>query len=139
MAVRNIKVVIFDNCNSDPSTAACVGREGDSTTEKVRLSTSEGTGEVPRARREDRLRQRVLVWSDVHMMSVQKLWEVIPEGFVLMDSTFSSRPHSTGCLWKTSAACGYMASAPVLKRLIAWLPMLLDKRTDVRCRWCAIL
>ena len=63
--------------------------------------------------------------SDKHMMTVQKLWELIPEGFVLIDSDVLIKDDFDFMFMPDECCCGYIhkSSGPMqIERLV---PMLL--------------
>ena len=63
--------------------------------------------------------------SDVHMISVQKLWELVPEGFVLMDSDILIKDNFDWMFMEDQCCCGYVStcSGPFAYKRLA--PMLL--------------
>lgn len=48
--------------------------------------------------------------SDKHMMSVQKMWELVPDGFVLMDSDVLIRKSIDFMFMEDRCACGYVST-----------------------------
>ena len=61
--------------------------------------------------------------SDVHMISVQKLWELVPEGFVLMDSDILIKDNFDWMFMEDQCCCGYV-SYFTAKRIPRLLPLL---------------
>jgi hypothetical protein len=64
--------------------------------------------------------------SDKHMMSVQKLWELLPDGFVLMDSDVLIKENIDWIFWKGECCCGYVSnmtarSIPRLMPMLLWI------------------
>lgn len=65
--------------------------------------------------------------SDKHMMSVQKLWELIPEGFVLMDSDVLIAKDIDWMFMEEQCCCGYISTSsgpwatPRLAPMLLWI------------------
>jgi len=62
--------------------------------------------------------------SDKHMMSVQKLWDLIPDGFVLMDSDVLIKENIDWIFMTWECCCGYI-STKTAKGIPRLMPMLL--------------
>lgn len=62
--------------------------------------------------------------SDKHMMSVQKLWELIPDGFVLMDSDILIKENIDWMFMPDQCCCGYISNKTA-KGIPRLMPMLL--------------
>ena len=83
---EDYKVFIFDNSDARPFTKKMKGvrvfnnRQGQIIDFKAELA------KFPNKSEEAGCAKGCWFGSDVHMMSVQKLWELVPEGFVLLDS-----------------------------------------------------
>lgn len=63
--------------------------------------------------------------SDKHMMSVQKLWELIPDGFLLLDSDILIRRSVDHMFMEDECAAGYISHCSGPKRRERFLPMIL--------------
>ena len=61
--------------------------------------------------------------SDVHMMSVQKMWELVPEGFILMDSDILIKAPFDWMFMEDQCCCGYISNVTA-KRIPRLLPLL---------------
>ena len=62
--------------------------------------------------------------SDKHMISVQKLWELIPDGFVLMDSDILVKENIDWMFMEDQCCCGYISNKTA-KGIPRLMPMLL--------------
>lgn len=63
--------------------------------------------------------------SDKHMMSVQKLWELIPDGFILMDSDILIRQPFDFMFMENECVCGHISYCNGPDRIPRLAPMLL--------------
>ena len=63
--------------------------------------------------------------SDKHMMTVQKLWELIPEGFMLMDSDILVKQSFDWMFMPDQCTCGYIGQCSGPRRIDRLVPMLL--------------
>ncbi len=63
--------------------------------------------------------------SDKHMMSVQKLWELIPDGFLLLDSDILIRRSVDHMFMEDECVAGYISKCSGPKRIERLAPMLL--------------
>lgn len=63
--------------------------------------------------------------SDKHMMTVQKLWELIPEGFMLMDSDILIKDSFDWMFMPDQCTCGYIGKCSGPDRIERLVPMLL--------------
>ena len=63
--------------------------------------------------------------SDKHIMSVQKLWELIPDGFVLMDSDILIKKDIDWMFMYDECACGSISKGSHPRVKDRYLPMLL--------------
>ena len=65
--------------------------------------------------------------SDIHMMSVQKLWELLPDGFLLIDSDILVKKNLDWMFQEDECAVGYvhtsrgMRAKPRLAPLLLWI------------------
>ena len=62
--------------------------------------------------------------SDKHMMSVQKLWELVPDGFVLADSDILIKDHFDWMFMEDQCCCGYVSTSSGPWKIQRLAPML---------------
>lgn len=97
-------VVVFDNSDQRPFTKKMKGvRRIDNTKQQI-INFDEELAKYPDKQMEY---NRIANFASVkHMMTVQKLWELIPQGFILLESDVLLR-RDIGFLWDEKyAACG---------------------------------
>jgi len=75
--------------------------------------------------------------SDKHMMSVQKLWELIPDGFVLMDSDVLIKENIDWMFMADQCCCGYVSHAtrhgiPRLMPMLLWINVPMCRKGGAR-------
>ena len=63
--------------------------------------------------------------SDVHMMSVQKLWELVPDGFVLLDSDVLLKQNIDWMFMRDECSLGYISLGSGYYRRNRLVPMVL--------------
>ena len=63
--------------------------------------------------------------SDKHMMSVQKMWELVPDGFVLMDSDILIKESIEWMFLEDQCSIGYISHTSGLRQTPRYAPMLL--------------
>lgn len=108
---ENYRVVIFDNSNEKPFTKKMKGVEVIDNTKGQIIDFDAELAKFP-----DRC-DKIAVWgkcvhgSTKHMLSVQKLWELIPGGFVLMDPDLLIK-QNIDFLWQWDQCCvGHIQTA----------------------------
>lgn len=83
---EDYKVVIFDNSDERPFKKRMKGVKRIDNTKGQYIDFDKELAKFPEKNAEIGVWGKCVYGSDKHMMSVQKLWELIPGGFLLMDS-----------------------------------------------------
>lgn len=122
---ENYKVYVFDNSDKRPFTKRMKGvrvfnnRKGQILDLKAELEKypdkCEKAGCAPGC----------YFGSDVHMMSVQKLWELIPDGFVLLDSDVLLKRDIDWMFLEDECSLGYISHTSGYYHTLRLVPMVL--------------
>ena len=95
---ERLKVVVFDNSDTDPFPEATGVRILDNTQGQI-IDFDKELEKFPERDREIGCAKGCEFGSAKHMMTVQKLWELIPQGFILMESDILIKA-SIAHLWR---------------------------------------
>lgn len=119
------KVVIFDNSNERPFTKKMKGVKVFNNRKGQIIDFEKELAKYPERDEKIGCAKGCYFGSDVHMMSVQKLWELVPEGFMLMDSDILIKDNFDWMFMEDQCCCGYIStcSGPFAYKRLA--PMLL--------------
>ena len=130
------RVVILDNSNQRPFTLKMPGVEVIDNTKGQVLDIDSALAAFP-----NKCEKYAYNWGSVrHMMSIQKLWDLLPDGFLLMDSDIllkSSVDHMFQTQW---CAVGHVQSAALAKNpkgINRLVPMLCYINVPL-CKKCGI-
>ena len=119
------QVVIFDNSNERPFTKKMKGVKVINNRKGQIIDFEKELAKYPERDEKIGCAKGCYFGSDVHMMSVQKLWELVPEGFMLMDSDILIKAPFDWMFMEDQCCCGYIGKCTgyhVHDRLV---PMLL--------------
>ena len=103
-------VFVFDNSDERPFTAKMKGVTVFDNTKGQIIDFEKELAKYPE--RDDRIgcAKGCSYGSDKHMMSIQKLWELLPDGFVLMDSDVLIKENIDWVFWEGECCCGYIST-----------------------------
>ena len=121
---EDYEVLVFDNSDERPFTAKMKGVTVFDNTKGQIIDFEKELEKYPD--RDDRIgcAKGCSYGSDKHMMSIQKLWELLPDGFVLMDSDVLIKENIDWMFWEGECCCGYISTASA-KHIPRLMPMLL--------------
>ena len=117
------KVVIFDNSNERPFTKKMKGVKVINNRKGQIIDFEKELAKYPERDEKIGCAKGCYFGSDVHMMSVQKLWELVPEGFMLMDSDILIKAPFDWMFMEDQCCCGYISNVTA-KRIPRLLPLL---------------
>ena len=119
------QVVIFDNSNERPFTKKMKGVKVINNRKGQIIDFEKELAKYPE--RDEKIGCAKGCWfgSDVHMMSVQKLWELIPDGFVLMDSDILIKENFDWMFMQDQCCCGYIGKCSGPEAIDRLVPMML--------------
>ena len=117
-------VFVFDNSDERPFTAKMKGVTVIDNTKGQIIDFEKELAKYPERDDEVGVHRGNNFGSDKHMMSVQKLWELLTDGFVLMDSDVLIKENIDWMFWEGECCCGYI-SKMTAKGIPRMMPMLL--------------
>ncbi len=134
---EDYQVYVFDNSDARPFTKRMKGVKVFNNRKGQIIDFQKELEKYPE--RDERIgcSQGCVFGSDIHMMSVQKMFALVPDGFVLLDSDilikqsidwmFMSEYHACGCI-----ACDTARQKPRLLPIMLWINVPLCERDGVR-------
>ena len=117
------QVVIFDNSNERPFTKKMKGVKVFNNRKGQIIDFEKELAKYPERDEKIGCAKGCYFGSDVHMMSVQKMWELVPEGFILMDSDILIKAPFDWMFMEDQCCCGYISDV-THKRIPRLLPLL---------------
>lgn len=117
-------VMVFDNSDKRPFMAKMPGVSVVDNTKGQFVDFDKELAKFPHKNRSIGCARGNEWGSDKHMMSVQKLWELLPDGFVLMDSDILIRKPIDTFFRKEYSVVGYVQRRQTGKSRVRVMPML---------------
>jgi hypothetical protein len=132
---EDYKVYVFDNSDVRPFTKKMKGVKVIDNTKGHIIDFDAELAKYPNRNRE--AGECNHYGSDKHMMSVQKLWDLIPDGFVLMDSDILIKEDISWMFWEGECCCGYVSTTsykgvPRLMPMLLWINVPMCKAGGAR-------
>ena len=119
------KIFIFDNSDERPWTKKMRGVKRFDNTKGQIINFDEELKKYPERDKRWGCAPGCDFGSDKHMMSVQKLWELVPEGFVLMDSDVLVKSSIESMFREDQCTVGYISTNSGVNHTPRLVPMLL--------------
>lgn len=120
---EDYKVYVFDNSDTRPFAKRMKGVKVFNNRNGQIINFEEELAKFPEKDEKIGCAKGCYYGSDVHMMSVQKLWELIPDGFVLIDSDILIKRSIEEMFMEDQCTVGYI-SYVTAKRIPRLVPML---------------
>lgn len=108
---EDYKIYILDNSNERPFTKKIKGVKVFNNRKGQIINFKKELDKFPDKHEKMGCARGCYYGSDVHMMSVQKLWELIPEGFLLMESDILIKESIDHLFVENECAVGYIYGA----------------------------
>ena len=124
---EDYKVVIFDNSDKRPFKKRMKGVKVLNNREGQIVDFAKELEKYPERDENIGCCMGCYFGSDIHMMSVQKLWELLPDGFLLIDSDILVKKNLDWMFQEDECAVGYvhtsrgMRAKPRLAPLLLWI------------------
>ena len=106
---KDYEVVVFDNSDKRPFTKQMQGVRVIDNTKGQIIDFDKELAKYPERDEEYGCAPGCVFGSDKHMMSVQKLWDLVPDGFVLMDSDILVKQSFDFMFMPDECAVGHVA------------------------------
>ena len=108
---ENYRIVIFDNSTERPFTKQMPGVEVIDNTKGQYIDFDKELAKFPDKEDEIGVWGKCIHGSTKHMMSIQKLWELLPGGFLLMDSDILLKENVDFMFMWDQCCCGHVQEA----------------------------
>ena len=122
---ENYNVFIFDNSDARPSTKKMKGVKVFNNRKGQIIDLKAELDKYPDKCERAGCAKGCYYGSDVHMMCVQKLWELVPDGFVLLDSDVLIKRDIEWVFLEDECSYGYVYNCTGYRTIPRLVPMLL--------------
>ena len=123
---ENYKVFVFDNSDERPFRKRMKGVKVFDNTKGKYIDFEDELSKYPE--KDPKIGCAAGCWygSDKHIMSVQRMWELVPDGFVLMDSDVLIQGNIDFMFMQDQCSCGYVSTRsygghPRLAPMLLWI------------------